>query len=238
MRLGIMQPYFFPHLGHFALIAHTDRWVVFDITQYTPKSWMNRNRILHPSKGWNYITVPLSNSSISIKTHEARILDVSAAHKSILGKLSHYRKKAPYFSQVESLVNSVFANSANDSLVQLNVRGLIAICDYLGIHFRYEICSEMHLPLPERMGPGQWAPRIAGLLRASRYINPIGGRALFDPKDFKVRGVKLSFLDVPDFVYNTWPYHFESRLSILDVLMWNEPGLVRDAIRRADIVDM
>ena len=48
VKLGIMQPYFFPYLGHFALIAHTDAWVVFDITQYTPKTWMNRNRVLHP----------------------------------------------------------------------------------------------------------------------------------------------------------------------------------------------
>jgi hypothetical protein len=35
MKLGIMQPYFFPYLGHFALIAAVDEWVVFDVTQYT-----------------------------------------------------------------------------------------------------------------------------------------------------------------------------------------------------------
>lgn len=32
-----MQPYFFPYLGHFSLIASVDRWYVFDITQYTPE---------------------------------------------------------------------------------------------------------------------------------------------------------------------------------------------------------
>ena len=42
-RIGIMQPYFFPHLPHFALIDQTDRWVVLDVTQYTPQTWMNRN---------------------------------------------------------------------------------------------------------------------------------------------------------------------------------------------------
>ncbi len=68
-----MQPYFFPYLGHFALIAHTDAWVVFDISQYTPKTWMNRNRVLHPTDGWTYVTAPLSNSSIHIKIRfEAR----------------------------------------------------------------------------------------------------------------------------------------------------------------------
>ena len=51
MKLGIMQPYFFPYIGYFSLIANTDLWVVFDTPQYTRKSWMNRNRILHP-RGW------------------------------------------------------------------------------------------------------------------------------------------------------------------------------------------
>ena len=30
MKIGIMQPYFFPYLGHFALIDAVDKWVVFD----------------------------------------------------------------------------------------------------------------------------------------------------------------------------------------------------------------
>ena len=64
---GIMQPYFFPYWAHFSLIAYTSKWIVFDECQYKPKSWMNRNRILHPNKGWQYISVPLSNSSRNIK---------------------------------------------------------------------------------------------------------------------------------------------------------------------------
>ena len=72
MRLGIMQPYFFPYLGHFSLIAAADEWVVFDVTQYTPSSWMNRNRILHPVRGWKWLTVPLANGSIHIRTEQAK----------------------------------------------------------------------------------------------------------------------------------------------------------------------
>ena len=67
MRIGIMQPYFFPYLGHFALIANVDAWIVFDVTQYTPKTWINRNRVLHPTSGANWVSVALKNSSISIK---------------------------------------------------------------------------------------------------------------------------------------------------------------------------
>ena len=75
MKLGIMQPYFFPYLGHFALIAAVDEWIVFDITQYTRKSWVNRNRVLRPDGGWQYVSIPLRDSSIHIKTSEAVVAD-------------------------------------------------------------------------------------------------------------------------------------------------------------------
>ena len=231
LTLGIMQPYFFPYLGHFSLIASVDEWIVFDITQYTPKTWMNRNRILHPSSGWQYITVPLSNSSISIKTQEARVLDLLGAKENILGKMSHYKKKAPFFTEVNTLVKDVFDATEDNSLVSLNVLGLSAVCRYLDIPFNYKICSELSLPLPEKLGPGEWAPEICRMMGATDYINPKGGRAIFDPADFTCRGISLHFLQAKDFIYSTKPYKFELNLSILDVLMWNPPNVVTAAIR-------
>lgn len=81
MRLGIMQPYFFPYLGHFSLIAAVDEWIVFDVSQYTPRTWMNRNRVLNPAGGCKWVTIPLSNGSIHKRTHEILVLDSVAAHK-------------------------------------------------------------------------------------------------------------------------------------------------------------
>lgn len=231
MRLGIMQPYFFPYLGHFALIAHTDAWVVFDITQYTPKTWMSRNRVLHPTTGWNYISVPLSNSSINIKTCDARVLDLATTHKSILGKLSHYRRKAPYFNDVIRIVDEVFASLENDLLVGLNTQTLKSVSKYLDIPFQARVCSELELPLPPHLGPGEWAREISTLLGASEYLNPISGKHLFDPLRFRERNISLHFLQFDNFVYETQPYRYENGLSILDVLMWNHPKSVLDKIR-------
>lgn len=232
-----MQPYFFPYLGHFSLIAAVDEWVVFDITQYTPKTWMNRNRVLHPSSGWQYVTVPLSNSSISIKTSEAKILNLSEAKASVIGKLSHYKKKAPYFGVVNTLVQDVFDAATDDSLVHLNVRGLGAVCRYLDIPFAYRICSELNLPLPAKLRPGEWALEICSMLGATSYINPSSGQEIFDQAEFSRRGIALHFAKFTEFVYSTAPYQYEPNLSILDVLMWNSPAVAAEAVRNCVVIN-
>src|SRR4051812_42520691 len=138
-----MQPYFFPYLGHFGLIASVEEWIVFDVTQYTPRRWINRNRVLHPRHGWNYITVPLVNSSISIAIHEAKTLDPKAARRSVLGKLTHYRHAAPHYRAVIGIVEEVFEDGLDHSLVRLNTRALAAVCRYLEIPFSFRILSEL-----------------------------------------------------------------------------------------------
>jgi hypothetical protein len=226
-----MQPYFFPYVGHFALIDSVDEWIVFDVTQYTPKTWMNRNRILHPKTGWLYVTVPLANSSNSILTSEARVLDLVKTQQSILGKLSHYRKKAPYYVEVTNIVQHAFTASSNDSLVNLNVNALNAVCDYLQIAFKYQIASELPLDYPPDLGPGDWAPFICEKLGATEYVNPIGGRDLFDITVFQDRGISLLFADFTEFEYATTPYSYEPHLSILDTMMWNAPRDIVAALK-------
>lgn len=227
-----MQPYFFPNLGHFALIDSVDEWVVFDVTQYTPKTWMNRNRILHPKESWQYVTVPLSNSSRSIKTFEARVQNLDQAKQSVLGKLEHYKKTAPYFNEVNNVVRQAFGDALDSSLVSLNVSSLNAICEYLGIQFSYHICSELELEYPPQLAPGDWAPYISCQIGASEYVNPVGGKELFDVSKFHEKDIALYFAEFAEFEYDTLPYGYEPNLSILDVMMWTSPENIKVAIRK------
>ncbi|HQT76554.1 MAG TPA: WbqC family protein, partial [Rhodopila sp.] len=233
MRLGIMQPYFFPYPGHFGLISAVEEWVVFDVTQYTPKSWMNRNRVLHPTEGTSWISVPLANSSISIPTRDARILNPKAARQSILGKLTHYKPEVRRrrYDLVCSLVDAAFGDDADDSLVALNTRGLSVCCERLGFSFRYRICSTLELDFPDHLGAGGWAPFICARLGATSYVNPLGGQALFNPDAFSRIGVELLFAATDTLHYDQGRYAPEPNLSILDALMWNDPAWIADAIR-------
>ncbi len=235
-RVGIMQPYLFPYLGHFALIANVDHWYVFDVTQYTPKTWMNRNRILHPVSGMQYFTVALSNSSIGIRTCEAKILNRESSRLSVLGKLSHYRREAPYYNEVIGLVDEVFSSCDEDDLVNLNIAGLQMVCRYLGIPFSFDVCSKMELHLTQPLSAGEWAPAICAAVGAKEYLNPIGGRRLFNEADFSKQGVALQFLEYEKYLYGVHGYTFEPDLSVLDVLMWNSPESVARHIRHGSKV--
>ena len=60
-----MQPYFFPYIGYFQLIAAVDLFVVFDNIKYTKKGWINRNRMLQNGTGVMF-SLPLKSASDSL----------------------------------------------------------------------------------------------------------------------------------------------------------------------------
>ena len=227
-KLGIMQPYFFPYLGYYDLINRTDHWIVFDVVKYTPKSWMNRNRILHPTDGWQYISTPVNKHAGDGLIKGVQILDVSAAHDKVRSQIEHYRKGgAPHFPAVASLVDSCFSGLQGNLLRDLNVRSLTLVCGYLGITFNHTNLSEMSLALPSIQHPGQWALEITSALGANAYLNPPGGRAIFRTDEWVDRGIDLDFTNLVSFVYPTRHYSFIEHLSIIDVLMWNSPEMVK-----------
>jgi hypothetical protein len=234
MTLAIMQPYFFPYLGHYQLMLAVDCWVTFDLAQYRRKSWMNRNRVLHPKQGWQYVSVP-AHAPRGTSIRDARIVDKTAALERILRQLEHYRGRAPYFGQVRELIEAAFA-AESDRISDLNVRSLAVVASYLEIPFRWSASSELRLELPQIEHPGQWALEISAALGATRYVNPPGGRALFHVAEWEARAIELRFLNSAAFRYDTSPYEFQEGLSVLDVLMWNSPSEVRR--RLAETLDV
>ena len=224
MKLGIMQPYFFPYLGYFSLINETDKWIVFDTVQYIEHGWVNRNRIIHATKPEStYITIPLQMHSQKTCIKDITISQNEQYIEKILGQIkTSYKRRAPYFKEIYGLVENCL-DAEKNSLVDLNVYSLRKVCDYLSIDFDYQIFSKMDLAIKPVNDAGEWALNISEAMNADEYINPPGGKGLFDGEKFAKANIKLKFIENNLPTYNQKKSAFISGLSILDVMMFNSP---------------
>ena len=227
MKLGIMQPYFFPYLGYFELIQRTDHWVVFDTAQYIRHGWVNRNRILHPKSGCQYISVPIKHCPRETPISQIEIADRQQLRPKILGQIEHYKKRAPFYQEATALVDQCLSGD-EVFLSRLNASILAQVCRHLEIPFHCRVFSEMQLPLGPVAGPGDWALRISEALGADEYVNPPGGVDFFDPQKFAKSGIRLTIQKLIDFPYECRGYEFVPHLSIIDVLMWNPRERIKD----------
>jgi hypothetical protein len=229
MKLGIMQPYFFPYLGYFSLIKNTNKWVFLDLVQYIKHGWINRNRILNPLKGWQYIIVPLKKY-----LHTAPIKDIKIASsydwkRKIIRQLGPYKKKAPYYEEVTRLVEEIFKYNT-DSIDEFNIFSLKKTCEFLNIPFNYEVLSMMDITIGKINEPDDWALEISKSLNAKEYINAPGGRKFFHKSKFVSSGINLNFLQINLREYDQKRDKFEPGLSIIDVMMFNSKEKIQDML--------
>ena len=235
MKIGIMQPYFFPYLGYYALIKNTDKWIVFDEVQFIRHGWIERNRILKPNDGWQYISIPLEKHSRETIIKDIKIKNSEDWKERIIKQLEHYKKKAPYYNQVIAFLKDAFLPDI-DSISLFNTHLLNETCKYLGISFNYEIYSEMNLFIDPIEGPGDWALNISKALGATCYINPPGGIELFEKPKFEKANIDLNFLNINLREYNQHRNFFESGLSIIDVMMFNSPEAITEMLNQYELV--
>lgn len=232
MKLGMMQPYFFPYLGYFSLIHQSDEWVVFDTAQFMRHGWISRNRILHPDEGWQYIMVPVAKHPMRVAINEVSISDHLDWRARIRGQLQHYKKTAPWFNEAMGLVESCLQFEAT-GLAEFNVHCLRLCCDFIGLEFNPRLFSSLDVDRDNITHAGAWALETSRVLGAHEYLNPAGGKELFREEEFQAAGIKLSFVEPLDFGYDCRGYSFEPSLGIIDVLMWNSTDQVMAVLENA-----
>jgi hypothetical protein len=160
MKIAIMQPYFFPYIGQFQLIQATDRFILCDDVQYIRHGWINRNRVLKPNEGYYYITVPLAKHRSVEPIRNIRVVDDCSWKQKILRQVEHYKKKAPFYSQVCSLLSACFSKNETN-ITKLNALCFNKVCEYIGIDFTVEISSELGLDYTSIQQTDEWAIRLS-----------------------------------------------------------------------------
>src|SRR5258708_36252104 len=96
-RVAIMQPYFFPYIGYFQLIAAVDMFIVYDNIKYTKKGWISRNRMLQNGNDVTF-SLPLKSDSDPLDVCE-RELSTDFNRDTMLNQIKWAYRPAPYFAQ-------------------------------------------------------------------------------------------------------------------------------------------
>lgn len=236
MKLAIMQPYFFPYLGYFSLIKATDKFILFDTVQFIRHGWIERNRVLKPMEGWQYIAAPLEKKSLSTLIQDIEIKNNEDWKGKLIRQLEHYKKRAPFFKETMQVIENSLSIETN-SIVKLNENILKKTCEYLKIPLNISVYSEMNLSIDEVTHPGEWALQISKSLNAKEYFNPTGGVEIFRPDQFKQAGIALKFLGNNLQHYSQKRQTFENGLSIIDVMMFNDADEINTLIDDVKFID-
>jgi len=215
MKLAIMQPYLFPYLGYFQLIREADEFVVYDDVNYIKGGWVNRNYILANGEK-QLITLPLQGASPNKLINQ---ISIGRQHK-ILQSLRHNYAKAPFFEATFPIIEDILFQKESNlaSFLEYQLR---AICRYLNIHPVWHTSSKLQKD-NELRGQDK-VIFICKKLCASHYINSPGGQALYSQDAFQSHEIKLSFISPKPIKYQQFGVNFISNLSIIDVMMFNDP---------------
>lgn len=216
MTIGIMQPYAFPYIGYFQLIASVDRFLLLDDVNYINKGWINRNRLLI-NKEPQYFVLPISRASQNKTINSLQLVQDNKWKSTLEKTLSMAYGRSKNFTEFFSLFKQIL------SLETWHLSDFIAcslqtICNYLEI--KTEIVTTTAGYFNSNL-KGQ--DRIIDLCEkehASTYINASGGKTLYESAKFEERGIQLKFINP-----NLRPYDqngtdsFVPGLSIIDMLM-------------------
>ena len=226
MKLGIMQPYFFPYAQQLRHINQCDNWIIFDTPKFSRKSWVTRNRVANKDTVWGYISVPVVKGASQLSISKA-LISSADWQKKLLDSLKCYKSAAPYYMETLNFIESCIYDGST-SVADLNFNIIKKLCVYLDIDTKVQQLSHMDLCLPETAAPDEWACHISKALGASTYSNAPGGRHLFDADYYAKNNVTLEFYQSIPLEYPTPGFMFEPGLSIIDSLMWMGSSALSD----------
>jgi hypothetical protein len=231
-KIAVMQPYVFPYLGYFQLIASVDTFVFFDDVNYINKGWVNRNNILLSNQA-HLFTIPLSGASQNALISEISILQERSWKVKFLKTLETAYRKAPFFDVIYSMVNDWIIQGP-ELIAEFNFQTTKEICAYADVNTTLVRSSSVY---NNRELKGQ--ERVLDICKqenAGTYINPIGGVALYDHKLFAEHNMELFFLKTTFTPYKQHSENFVPGLSILDYLMFLSPEEIAEKLKEFNLV--
>jgi len=229
MKLGIMQPYFLPYIGYFQLINAVDKYVIYDDVQYIKGGWINRNFILLNSERF-LINLLLLGASSNKTINE---IEVQSNQVKLKKTIESAYKKAPMFDKVFPVLTNIMEYEKKE-LGQFLGNSIKELCNYMSINT--ELIYSSKIEKDNTLKAQDKVMQICNILKADKYLNAIGGQALYNKDDFKKQNIELHFLNSSSKPYTQFNNEFVPYLSIVDVLMFNSVEKVKDILNDYNIL--
>lgn len=233
LKVGIMQPYFFPYLGYFQLINGVDKFVLLDDVNYIKKGWINKNRILINGQV-NNINVQLLKISQNRKINEINLDSNREWRVKLLKTITMSYSRAQNFDVIYSVINKIIESKV-DTIAELNYLSIMEVCNYLCIDTK--IISSSAIFNNDDLSGEDRIIDICLQLGATNYLNAIGGKELYNNLNFDKVGIGLNFLEPK------LPYYKQLRtneflpgLSIIDILMNNQKSIIQDMLNEYKLI--
>lgn len=218
MKIAIMQPYLFPYLGYFQLINAVDIFVFYDDVNFIKRGWIHRNQILANGKATMF-TMPLKKASQNRLINETEVATDIKWLPQFFKTIEQNYKNAPYFEETFHLLKKTF-DKEHSKIADVAKESVVEISIYLGLKTQFEVSSK-HYSGSKGLSKDERLIAICKEKGSDHYINPAGGKELYNKDTFKKEGVTLSFIENELLSYTQFGNHFVNGLSIIDVLMFN-----------------
>jgi hypothetical protein len=225
MKLAIMQPYFFPYIGYFQLIASVDLFIVYDNIKYTKKGWINRNRMLQNGSDVMF-SLSLKSDSDYLDICQ-RELSADFSRDKLLNQFKGAYRSAPYFSRTFPLIEKIVWHEESN-LFRFLHHSIVKTCEHLGITTEIRISSD--IAIDHTLRNQEKVLALCEKVNSNTYVNTIGGMDLYSKEMFRNKGVDLKFIQSKPFEYPQLGAGFVPWLSIVDVLMFNPVEAIQKCI--------
>lgn len=226
MRIGIMQPYFFPYIGYFQLIDAVDTYVNLDHVSFMKRSYMTRNTL----KNNTPINIPVSGGSQNKTCREVTVLADDKWFNTFEKTLETLYKKEPYYNVIiDEMINpwkqSVTSINRPVSISEFNFASIYYICEYLDIkanfHSSYNITTKKK---------NEGLQDITKYFKGDTYINAIGGQKLYTKEDFANQEIDLYFIKMGEVEIDN------QYTSILDILFRYSKEHIQQQIKKYTLI--
>ena len=207
MIVSVHQPNYLPYLGFFDKMAKSEKFVLYDSTQYEKNGFQNRNKI-RTKDGWAWLTVPVS---VSYGEMISKIKIVSGKwNKKHWASIEQNYSKAPFFDSYKDAIKGIYSRDWG-IISDLNTSIIRAIAEILSIETEIIIGSEMKVHTKSTQALLDMCIKLG----ADTYISGAGGREYLDENLFSRHGIKVLY---QEYKHPTYPQVYDGFYPFMCVL--------------------